>query len=374
MNSSKNSLMTSIDINLFSPAVLGPYELPNRIVMSAMTRCRAGKGNVPQKMNAIYYSQRASAGLIITEASQVSQQGIGYIHTPGIHTPEQVEGWKLVTDAVHSRNGRVFLQLFHCGRISHSSFQDDRNLPVAPSAVRPEGEVWTYEGKEPFETPRELSTPEIQVIIDQFRAASEKAYASGFDGVEIHAANGYLPDQFLQDGTNKRTDRYGGSIANRSRFILETTEAVVSIWGSDRVGVHISPCNPFNNMHDSNPEATFLYLVKELNHFNLAYLNVVEINLSDPYTYNASLNSITHEIQKIFKGLYITNGGYDFKTSESVLASGYADIVAYGRLFLANPDLPERFVKRAPLNTPDTTTFYFGGEKGYIDYPFLGES
>ncbi len=366
--------MKSTEINLFSPIKLGPYELPNQMVMAAMTRNRAGSGNVAQPMNATYYSQRASAGLITTEASQVSQQGVGYICTPGIHTPEQVEGWKPVTKVVHDRGGRIFLQLFHCGRISHPSLQEGGELPVAPSAIRPEGEVWTYQGQRPFVTPRELTIKEILKIIDQFRKASKNALAAGFDGAEIHGANGYLPDQFLQDGTNKRTDQYGGTVENRARFLLEITEAVVGVWGAGRVGVHISSGNPFNSMYDSNPEATFSYLVKELNRFDLAYLNVVEINLSSPNAYNASLNAVTHKLRKIFDGIYITNGGYDLEKATAILAKGDADLVSFGRLFIANPDLPERFAKKAPLNTPDPSTFYMGEEKGYIDYPFLKES
>lgn len=368
--------MSSHQINLFTPVKLGPYELKNRIAMSAMTRCRAGEGHVPQQMNVQYYVQRASAGLIITEATQVSRSGIGYMNTPGIHTPDQAKGWKSVTDAVHEWGGIIFLQLFHCGRISHSLFQEKGELPVAPSAIRPEGEVWTPDGKRPYETPRALRTEEVPEIVNQFREASKYALEAGFDGVEIHAANGYLPDQFLQDGTNRRTDQYGGSVENRARFTLEIVEAVTEVWGGDRVGVHISPCNPFNSINDSNPEETFPYLVKELNRFHPAYLNVVEIDLSDPGShetaeYNAALNYISYMLRNVFNGVYISNGGYDLDTGNSVIASGDADIVSYGRPFISNPDLPERFAKKAPLNIPDQSTFYAGDEKGYIDYPFF---
>jgi N-ethylmaleimide reductase len=367
--------MNSHEINLFTPVKIGPCELKNRIAMSAMTRCRAGEGNVPREINATYYVQRASAGLIVTEATQVSSQGIGYMNTPGIHTPDQVAGWKVVTDAVHERGGTIFLQLFHCGRVSHPLLQEKGEPPVAPSAMAPEGEVYTPDGKRPFETPRALQTEEIPEIVNQFGIASKYAMEAGFDGVEIHAANGYLPNEFLEDGTNHRKDHYGGSVENRARFVLDIVGAVTEVWGGNRVGIHISPCNPFNSIHDSDPEETYSYLVSKLNPFNLAYLNVVEIDLSDPGTYdmpnyNAALNYITYKLRNIFKGPYMTNGGYDLETGEAVLASGDADIVSYGRLLLANPDLRDRFAKKAPLNNPDPSTFYLGDEKGYTDYPF----
>ena len=261
---------------LFTPLRLGPYLVPNRMVMAPLTRNRAGPGNVPQAMNALYYAQRAPAGLIVTEATQISPQGVGYPHTPGIHNPAQVEGWKQVTQAVHERAGRIFLQLWHVGRISHPSLQPDGVLPVAPSAVRPAGEAYTYEGLKPFMTPRALKLDEIPGVVDQYRTAAQYALAAGFDGVEIHAANGYLIDQFLRDGTNHRTDRYGGSLANRVRFLLEVTEAVTEVWGADRVGARISPVGAFNDMSDSDPETTFNYAAGQLNRFELAYLHVVE--------------------------------------------------------------------------------------------------
>ncbi|UCH81334.1 MAG: alkene reductase [Nitrospiraceae bacterium] len=368
--------MGTDEIHLFTPGQIGPCMLKNRIAMSAMTRCRAGVGNIPQDMNVTYYTQRASAGLIITEAAQVSPQGIGYMSTPGIYTPDQVKGWKAVTDAVHEKGGIIFIQLFHCGRISHPLLQEKSELPVAPSAVKPEGEVYTPEGKLPFEIPRALETEEIPGIVNQFRTATEYAKQAGFDGVEIYAANGYLPHQFLEDGTNQRTDHYGGPVENRARFLLEIVEAVTGVWEANRVGIHLSPSNPFNSIHDSNPEELYTYLTHELNRFNLAYLNIVEIDLSDPGTnemanYNAALNHVTYEIRKIFTGPYITNGGYDLETGNAVLEAGDADIVSYGRHLLANPDLAERFVSKAPLNSPDPDTFYLGGEKGYIDYPFM---
>ena len=327
-------------------------------------------------MNVTYYAQRASAGLIMTEATQISPQGIGYMNTPGIHTPEQAMGWKAVTNAVHEKGGIIFLQLMHCGRVSHPLLMEDMDPPVAPSSIILEGEVYTPEGKLPYEVPRALETEEIPGIVNDYRTASRFAMDAGFDGVEVHAANGYLPNQFLESGSNKRTDIYGGTVKNRSRFVLEVIDAVTGVWGRDRVGLHISPCNPFNSMSDSDPEETYQYLVKEINAFDLAYLHAVEIDLSEPGTYdmpnfNAALNYITFELRKIFSGTYITNGGYDLETGNAVLSSGDADIVAYGRHMLANPDLPERFAANAALNEPDPDTFYLGEEKGYIDYPFL---
>jgi N-ethylmaleimide reductase len=368
--------MNTEGITLFTPVEVGPITLKNRVAMSAMTRCRASEGNVPQGMNVTYYTQRASSGLIVTEATQVSPQGIGYMNTPGIHTPDQARGWKTVNDAVHEQGGVMFLQLFHCGRISHPLLQERGELPVAPSAIKPEGEVYTPEGKLPFEAPRALETDEIPEIVAQFRTASHNAREAGFDGVEIHAANGYLPNQFLEDGTNQRTDHYGGPVENRARFVLEIVEAVTEAWEGNRVGIHISPCNPFNSINDSNPEELYTYLAGELNRFNLAYLNVVEIDLSDPGSYevpnyNSALNYITYKLREIFNGPYITNGGYDLESGSTVLASGDADIVSYGRHLLANPDLPERFARKAPLNSPDPNTLYLGAEQGYIDYPFM---
>jgi N-ethylmaleimide reductase len=361
-------------MKLLSSYQLGPYELKNRMVMAPMTRNRAGRGNAPQPMNALYYAQRAGAGLIITEAAQVSPQGLGYPDMPGIYSPEQIAGWRLVTDLVHKRGGVIFLQLFHCGRISHPSLQPGGATPVAPSAIRPKGEAMTYEGPRPFVEPRALKTEEIAGIIEQFRRGTENAREAGFDGVELHAANGYLIDQFLRDGTNQRRDQYGGEVNNRARFLLEVTEAVINVMGDGRVGVHISPENPFNDMYDSNSESLFSHLAEGLNRFPLAYLHVVEIDLSNPAVFNGALNPITQKVRGIFKGTYMTNGGYDRNMAEKVLERGDADLVSYGRLFLANPDLPERFSKDAPLNEPDPNTFYGGDEKGYTDYPFFASA
>ena len=358
-------------MNLFSFYKLGPYELKNRMVMAPMTRNRAGKGNSPQLVNALYYAQRAGAGLIITEASQISPQGLGYPDMPGIYSPEQISGWRLVTDLVHKRGGLIFLQLFHCGRVSHPSLQPEGAAPVAPSAIKPEGEAMTYEGPQPFVEPRALETEEVAGIVEQFRQGAENAREAGFDGVELHAANGYILDQFLRDGSNQRSDQYGGSVENRARFLFEVTEAVVNVWGEGRVGVHISPENPFNDMHDSDSELLFKHVAGELNRFLLAYLHVVEIDLTNPADYCGALNPITKKLRGIYKGTYMTNGGYDRHRAERVLETADADLVSFGRLFLANPDLPERFKKGAPLNEPDETTFYGGDETGYTDYPSL---
>jgi N-ethylmaleimide reductase len=362
-------------VDLFTPLQLGPYRLGNRLVMAPMTRNRAGPGNVPTALNALYYAQRASAGLIITEASQVSPQGVGYPNTPGIHSPEQVEGWRRVTEAVHERGAHIFLQLWHVGRISHPSLQPDGALPVAPSAIRPAGHAYTYQGLQPFVTPRALATEEIPGLIEQFRAGAENARRAGFDGVEFHAANGYLIDQFLRDGTNRRTDRYGGSVENRARFLLELIEAVVSVWGPGRVGVRLSPASTFNDMQDSGPARLFGHVVERLNDYPLAYLHVIEVDENATGTEFQDLRPRFdfRRLRRLYKGSYIANGGFDRERTERALASGEADLIAFGRLFLANPDLPERWRRRAPLNTPDRATFYGGDERGYTDYPALGE-
>jgi N-ethylmaleimide reductase len=357
-------------INLFSPSQLGNLELPNRIVMAPLTRQRAGKGNVPHQLNATYYAQRASAGLIIAEATQVSPQGQGYPNTPGIHSPEQVAGWRLVTDAVHQQGGRIFLQLWHVGRISHPDLQPDGALPVAPSAIAPKGEASTYEGAKPFVTPRALETSEIPKIVEQYRQGAANALAAGFDGVEIHSANGYLLDQFLRDGTNQRTDKYGGSIENRTRLLLEVTEAVTGVWGAKRVGVRLSPSGSFNDMRDSNPLETFSYTAQALNQFDLAYLHIFEATDAD-IEHGATVVPTSH-LRERFTGTLIVNGGYNREKGDTVIANNAADLVAFGTLFISNPDLPQRLALNAPLNQADPTTFYGNGngEKGYTDYPF----
>ncbi|QLE55153.1 alkene reductase [Nostoc sp. TCL26-01] len=358
----------STNINLFSPYKLGDLELPNRIVMAPLTRQRAGEGNVPHQLNATYYTQRASAGLIIAEATQVSPQGQGYPHTPGIHSPAQVAGWQLVTEAVHQQGGKIFLQLWHVGRISHPDLQPDGTLPVAPSAIKPQGEAATYEGKKPFVTPRALDTAEIPAIVEQYRLGAANALAAGFDGVEIHAANGYLIDQFLRDGTNQRTDKYGGSIENRARLLWEVTEAVTSVWDSQRVGVRLSPSGTFNDMRDSHPLETFGYAAQALNQFNLGYLHIFEAIDAD-IRHGGTVVPTSH-IRERYTGTLIVNGGYTREKGDTVLANQAADLVAFGVLFISNPDLPKRLAANAPLNQPDPTTFYSGGAKGYTDYPF----
>ena len=361
-----------MESNLTTSVRVGPYELPNRIVMAPLTRSRAGAGNVPQPMNVEYYTQRASAGLIITEATQISPPGVGYPNTPGIHTKEQVKGWKKVTDAVHKQQGQLFLQLWHVGRISHPSLQPNGALPVAPSAIRPNGDAYTYQGLQPFVTPRALETEEIPGVIKQYRHAAEHALEAGFDGVEIHAANGYLLDQFLRDGTNHRTDVYGGSVTNRARLLLEVTEAVSEVWGADRVGVRISPVHTFNSMYDSQPHLTFGYVAKQLNRFGLAYLHVVGSRYGDGAYPVHSLQPFEERmLREAFKGTYMANAGYDRDRALAALQSGEADLIAFGALFIANPDLPLRLARNASLNVPDVSTFYGGDEKGYTDYPFL---
>jgi len=359
----------SEETGLFSTYALGPNKLKNRIVMAPMTRNRAGEGNVPGELNAVYYSQRSSSGLIITEGSQISEQGVGYPATPGIHSPEQVQGWNLVTDSVHGAGGKIFLQLWHVGRISHPSLQPGGALPVAPSAVKPEGNAFTYDGLTPFVTPRALDIDEIPGIVEQYRTAAKSAFDAGFDGVEIHGANGYLIDQFLRDGTNLRTDDYGGPHSNRTRFLMEVVLGVSEIWGADRVGVRISPLNPFNDMSDSDPEATFTHVAEALGPVGLAYLHVVEAAIGEEGV--AQMDFPYTSLKDAFDGTYIANGAYDRKRAEAVLEESRADLISFGSPYLANPDLPERLKAGAPLNQPDPTTFYGGDEKGYTDYPFL---
>ncbi len=356
--------------DLFSPFQLGPLSLPNRTVMAPMTRNRAGPGNVPGPLNATYYAQRASAGLIVSEATQVSPQGLGYPGTPGIHSAEQVAGWRLVTDAVHRAGGRIFLQLWHVGRISHPSLQPGGALPVAPSAIAPSGQAWTLDGMKPYVTPHALEAAEIAEIVEDFRRGARNARQAAFDGVELHGANGYLVDQFLRDGANRRTDGYGGSAQNRTRFLVEVTEAVVGEWGGARVGVRLSPTNPFNDMADSNPAATFAAAAGALERFGLAYLHIVEPAAGDPVT--AGEVPDLKFLRKIWRGALIGNKGYDLARANAVIRGGTADLVSFATLFLANPDLPERFRRGGPFNPPERKTFYGGSAAGYTDYPPLG--
>jgi N-ethylmaleimide reductase len=356
--------------SLLSPITLGPLHLPNRVVMAPMTRNRAGPGNVPGPLNATYYAQRAGAGLIVSEATQVSAQGLGYPGTPGIHSAAQVEGWKLVTDAVHRAGGRIFLQLWHVGRISHPSLQPGGALPVAPSALAPAGQAWTLDGMKPYVMPHALETGEIAAIVEDFRRGAHNAREAGFDGVELHGANGYLIDQFLRDGTNKRSDAYGGSAQNRARFLVEVTEAVVGEWSGERVGVRLSPTNPYNDIADSNPAETFATAVGALEQFGLAYLHIVEPAASDPVA--AGEMPDLKFFRKLWRGVLIGNKGYDFARAEAAIAEGAADLISFATLYLANPDLPERFRRSGPFNPPDRKTFYGGAAAGYTDYPALG--
>lgn len=367
---------------LFQPVRLGRYVLPHRIVLAPLTRSRARQpGNVPTALNACYYEERASAALIISEATQVSMQGQGYAWTPGIHSREQVEGWRLVTDAVHMAGGLIFLQLWHVGRISHPSLQPDGMLPVAPSAIKSSGQAFIEnergEGElVPFVTPRALQIEEMPYLVRQYVHGAENALAAGFDGVEIHAANGYLLDQFIESSTNKRTDEYGGSVENRARLLLEVVEAVSQVWEPDRVGVRLSPLGTINDISDDDPEATFGTIAARLSDRGLAYLHIVNPALAavehgtEPAPHALRMVDL---IRSKYRGNLIMAGGFDQDTAESWLRQGKADLIAFGRKFLANPDLPERFRLRAPLNADDVSTYYGGGAKGYTDYPSLAQ-
>jgi len=352
---------------LFLPYELGDLPLKNRIVMAPMTRSRAVEGNVPHPLAATYYAQRASAGLIVTEATQVSPQGVGYIRTPGIYAAEQVAGWRAVTEAVHRAGGKIFLQLWHVGRISHPDFHGGA-LPVAPSAIRAKGKTFVNGTFADVSEPRALALEEIPGIIEGFRRGAANALEAGFDGVEIHGANGYLLDQFAKDGANKRTDAYGGSIENRARLMLEVAKAVAAEAGAERTGIRISPVTPANDISDSNPQPLFDHIVDQLNALKLVYIHVIEGATGGPrdvapFDYGA--------LRKRFGGAYIANNGYDFELASKVLSANQADLIAFGKLFIANPDLVERLKRGAPLNAPDKATFYGGGAKGYTDYPTL---
>jgi len=356
-----------IAADLFTPIRLGNLELPNRIVMAPLTRNRAGQpGNVPQPINATYYAQRASAGLIITEGAPISEMAHGYPGTPGIHSVAQTAGWKRVTDTVHAKGGRIVLQLWHVGRISHPSLLPDSAPPVAPSAIKPAGTAFTRQGTMEFVTPRALEAWEIPGVIESFRIAADNAKSAGFDGVELHGANGYLLDQFLRDGTNHRTDRYGGSIANRTRLLQEVLMVVCEVWGAGRVGVRISPVNQYNDMRDSDPQALFNGVADALHPFGLAYLHVMERDV-----HGSHVPFDFAEVRRRFGGRYMANGGYDRRRANASIAASRADCVAFGNAYIANPDLVERFGQDAPLNEADPSTFYGGCERGYTDYPAL---
>ena len=355
--------------DLFSPVQIGACELPNRIVMASMTRNRAGPGEAPTELMATYYAQRASAGLIVSEGTQISPQGQGYPGTPGIFSLAQIEGWRHVTEEVFVHHGRIFCQLWHVGRVSHPLLQPDGALPVAPTALAPAGKLWTPQGMQPFVTPRTLETAELAALVDDYRKAAANALTAGFDGVELHAANGYLIDQFLRDGSNRRIDRYGGSVANRTRLLIEVTEALIGEAGSARVGVRLSPTNPFNDMADSNPAALFGHATDELDRFGLAYLHIVEPGESDPLGRGARPDGTF--LRARWHGPLMLNKGYDLARANAAIADGTADLISFATLYLANPDLPARLARGGPFNPPDRATFYGGGAKGYTDYPAL---
>ena len=349
--------------DLFDPLTIGDLRLPNRIVMAPLTRCRAGGGGrVPNALMADYYRQRATAGLILSEATSVTDEGVGYPDTPGIWSDDQVEGWKLVTDAVHGAGGRIFMQLWHVGRISDPSYLGGR-LPVAPSAIKPAGHVSLVRPMKEFETPRALEISEIPGIVAAYRRGAENAKRAGFDGVEIHGANGYLLDQFLQDKTNRRDDDYGGPIENRARLMLEVTDACIAVWGADRVGMHLAPRRDAHDMGDSDPLGTFTYVARELGARKIAFICARE-KIGD--------DSLGAEIKRAFGGLYIENELFSKEDAVRVLANNEADAVAFGKLYIANPDLVRRFREDAPLNAPRPETFYGPGPEGYTDYPALG--
>lgn len=378
MTWSGKNLVNNKTLKLLSPFALGSIPLTNRIVMAPMTRSRSLQpGNIPGPMNALYYAQRASAGLIITEGAQISPQGQGYPWTPGIHTLAQQEGWSKIAAAVHARGGKIFMQLWHVGRISHPLIQPDGKAPVAPSAITPSGEVFVIDrtGQPallPFEKPRALTTEEIAGIIESYSKAAHRAKEAGMDGVEIHAANGYLLDQFLCSGTNHRTDAYGGSPQHRIRLLLEVIDAVCAVFGAEHVGVRISPFGTFNDMHEDQPETLFGMLAKQLCEKNLAYLHVV-----DPSTLGATEDvrlrgaQLITTIRKDYRGRLILCGDYSTERAEHALCAGNADLIGFGRPFISNPDLPERMRENAILATPDESTFYSGGPHGYVDYPTL---
>jgi N-ethylmaleimide reductase len=359
---------------LLQPFRLGDLDLANRMVLAPMTRNRADENGVPKPMMATYYAQRATAGLIITEATQVSPQANGYLFTPGIYTAEQVRGWKKVTDAVHEAGGHIFVQLWHTGRVSHPLLQPDGGPPVAPSAVKANTNVFTPNGFEPAAMPRELSLSEISAVVAQFAQASELARTAGFDGVEIHAANGYLLDQFLKDGSNRRTDAYGFDVPARLRLVLDVTREVVAVWGPGRVGLRISPLGVFNDMYDSNPHALFTELARELNTFDLAFLHIIEpLPGHATFQNQEGIAPVAPALRKIFTGNVMINGGYGKAEAEQAIAENATDLVSFGSAFLANPDLVERFRRDLPLNAPDVETFYGGDERGYTDYAFIDQ-
>jgi len=367
---SKDSIPTA----LLSPFDLRGPQLKNRVVMSPLTRSRAGEERLANALMAEYYAQRASAGLIITEATVISKQGIGWLNSPGIYSTEQAEAWKQVVAAVHAKGGKIFLQLWHCGRASHSSFHEAEGLPVAPSAIRLEGDgIHTPAGKHAYETPRALETEEIPLIVEDYRVAAERAKGAGFDGIEVHGANGYLIDQFLQFRTNHRTDRYGGSVENRFRFLDEVIRAVLTVWPAARVGVHLSPNGNFNDMGSPDFRETFFHAAKELSHYQLGYLHIVDglafgfHQLGTPMT--------LAELRTVFAGPLIGNCGYTRETAEEALRNHHADLISFGRPYISNPDILERFAHGWPLSPlADLAVWYSFDAHGYTDFPRYNES
>ena len=351
------------ELSLFDSVSLGDMSLQNRISMAPMTRGRAGESRTPNSMMVEYYSQRASAGLLISEAVAISEQGYGWVGSPGIYTQAHVDGWKQVTEAVHLKGGRIFLQLWHTGRVSHPHFQNGAT-PVSASAIAAEGEAYTPQGRDPYVVPREMTQQDIAEVIQQYATSTKLAKEAGFDGVEIHAANGYLIDQFIRDGVNQRSDAYGGSISNRLRFLMEVTEAVAGAWSADRVGVRLSPTSTFNSMSDSNPEATFTSAATALDKLGLAYLHVV-----DDSSKSREQDRIALKLRRFYSGTYMLNQNYEFDSGTDAIKAGYADLISYGRNYVSNPDLVERYRKGIPLSAPNSELFYQGGAKGYTDYP-----
>lgn len=354
--------------SLFQATNLFDMRLKNKIVMAPLTRCRAGQGDVATALQATYYSQRATAGLIISEASQISQQGKGYPNTPGIYNEQQIEGWKLSTNAVHQAGGKIFCQLWHVGRISLPCYQPNGQQPVAPSAIRPNAYAKTFDGMVPLETPRALELSEIPGIIEQYTHAAKCAKLAGFDGIEIHGANGYLIDQFLRTGSNHRTDAYGGSVNNRIRFLIEITEALTQIWPGHQIGIRLSPVSTFNDMSDENPHETFTNLVKALNPLNLAYIHCIEGTARDKRPTPEEFDFIS--LRHLFNGMYIANNGYDLELAKTAIDKNHADLICFGRPFIGNPDLVYRMEHHLELIDAPIETWYGGNNKGYTDWDF----
>ncbi|MFA5949258.1 MAG: alkene reductase [Hyphomicrobium sp.] len=358
--------------SLYEPLALGDLQLPNRVFMAPLTRNRALPDGVPGPLAATYYQQRSSAGLIITEGTQISAMGKGYINTPGIHRPEHVAAWREIVSSVHKGGGHIFLQLWHVGRISHTSLLPGGESPVAPSAIQARAKTFTSEGLVDVSMPRALTLGDIRATVEDYGKAAANAKAAGFDGVEIHAANGYLIDQFLQSGSNQRTDEYGGSVANRVRFLSEVARAVAEVWAPSRIGVRLSPRGTFNDMSDNDPVSTFVAAVDALSTLGLGYLHIVEASPGDAPP-SPEFVSLFAQMRERWPSVYVASGGFDGPAGEEAVKRGWADAIAYGRGFIANPDLPERLSLRSALNEPDSSTFYGGTEKGYTDYPFQAQ-